>query len=157
VKVTNQWCWQCWCVCLSLLFGFRASPFSPLLFLSRFLSSYPLTIAFFVSKLPSPFSFKRALSRPKTISPVLSFLSLRSLFSHSNFSPFFNFPKASPLSLLSFLLPPSLSFKLPFLLSFLLPPPLLVLRAVFIGQSLLLCVGSRGAACCRAWGEGDTG
>jgi len=39
VKVTNQWCWQCWCVGLSLLFCFRASPFSPLLFLSRFLSS----------------------------------------------------------------------------------------------------------------------
>ena len=65
VKVTNQWCWQCWCVCLSLLFGFRASPFSPLLFLSRFLSSYPLTVTLFFSKLPSPFSSKRALSRPK--------------------------------------------------------------------------------------------
>ena len=37
--------------------------------LQRFLSSYPLTVALFVSKLPSPFSFKRALSRPKKNPP----------------------------------------------------------------------------------------
>jgi len=44
------------------LLSFLLLCFSPLLFLSRFLSSYPLTVAFFVSKLPSPFSFKRSLS-----------------------------------------------------------------------------------------------
>ena len=37
--------------------------------LQRFLSSYPFTVALFVSKLPSPFSFKRALSRPKKNPP----------------------------------------------------------------------------------------
>jgi len=47
---------------LSFLLSFLLLCFSPLLFLSHFLSSYPLTVAFFVSKLPSPFSFKRSLS-----------------------------------------------------------------------------------------------
>jgi hypothetical protein len=56
--------------------------FSPF-FLSRFLSSYPLTIAFFVSKLPSPFSFKRSLSlvqnstsRPSHLTPPSCFRGL---------------------------------------------------------------------------------
>jgi hypothetical protein len=73
------------------------------------------------------------------------------------FSPLFkNFPPVltifpSPVSCSK--QKPPLSFVLffPFFFS------LLVLRAVFIGQSLLLCVGSRGAVCCHAWGEGDVG
>ena len=53
-----------------------------------------------------------------------------------------------PLSLVPNKNRPSLSFSFFFML---------VLRAVFIRQSLLLCVGSRGAACYRAWGEGEVG
>jgi len=99
--------WQCWCVCISLPLFHKSFPsllsvhsslvqlskgsptfvpssvfFSPF-FLSRFLSSYPLTIAFFVSKLPSPFSFKRSLSlvqnstsRPSHLTPPSCFRGL---------------------------------------------------------------------------------
>jgi len=128
VKVTNRWCWQCWCVCLSLLFGFRASPFSPLFFLSRFLPSCPFTVALFVSKLSSAFSFKRAFSRPKILP-----------------SSFFFVPTSSR---------PFLS-KQPSLL-----PKILFAAGVessiyrLEGRGLLLRVGSRGAACCCAWGAG---
>jgi hypothetical protein len=71
------------------------------------------------------FSFPSLLF--KNFPPLLSFLSLCSLFSRSNFSPSFNFPKVP---LLSFL-PPFLS-KQPSLVQKILSL-LLVLRAVFIG------------------------
>jgi hypothetical protein len=64
---------------------------------------------------------------------ILSFLSLHSLFSRSNFSPLLNSHSTSP------------RFKLP-------PPNVLVLRAVFIGQR-----GARAslsAPYCCAWGAG---
>jgi len=128
VKVTNRWCWQCWCVCLSLLFGFRASPFSPLFFLSRFLPSCPFTVALFVSKLPSAFSFKRAFSRPKILPSSFSFVPTSS-------RPFLSKQ-------------PSLLPKILFAAG--------VESSIYRleGRGLLLRVGSRGAACCCAWEQG---
>jgi len=130
-----------------------------------FSPSFPISFPLFLPSHNSFLCFKTSLPFQFQKSPLSSKNNLP-----CSFLPF------SPFSLLSFKLlslfqfPKSLSSLPPFVpsspLSFVqtpLPPfvpsspPLLVLRAVFIGQSLLLCVGSRGAACCRAWGEGDTG
>ena len=96
------------------LLSFLLLCFSPLLFLSRFLSSYPLTVAFFVSKLPSPFSFKRSLSPlQNSTSPPSHLTSLLFLALLGPLAPFFLCFFPVPLSFVQKKLSPSLFFQPP--------------------------------------------